>query len=97
MILTEHLLNAGNGPQTSKRARKSPCNRVRQKKKRERGIRTGTVALGGSFERGKVSLLAGRSARTQRELRSLRGEHGGKCAEGQQRSPARLGGRTGTP
>ena len=39
MILTEHLLNAGRRPQTSKRARKSPYNWVGQKKtekKRER-------------------------------------------------------------
>ena len=72
MILTEHLLNADSGPQTSKRARKSPCNWVRQKKNREEGIRTGPVALGGSCERGKVSLLAGRSVGTEGDLRSLR-------------------------
>ena len=36
MILTEHLLNAGRRPQTSKRARKSPCNWVGQKKKEEK-------------------------------------------------------------
>ena len=33
MTLTAQLLNAGRRPQTSKRARKSPCNQVGQKKK----------------------------------------------------------------
>ena len=33
MIHTEHLLNAGRRPQTSKRARKPPCDWVGQKKK----------------------------------------------------------------
>ena len=32
----EHLLNTGRRPQTFKRARKSPCNWVGQKEKRER-------------------------------------------------------------
>ena len=46
--LTEHLLNADRRPQTSKRARKSPCNWVGQKKKKkkkEKGIKTGPVPL----------------------------------------------------
>ena len=40
MILTEHLLNAGRRPKTFKRARKA-LNCIRQKKKRQKRIRTG--------------------------------------------------------
>ena len=54
MILTEHLLNAGRRPKTFKRARKSH-NYVRQKKKREKGIRTGPEPLGGNIKHGKLS------------------------------------------
>ena len=41
---TEHLLNAGRRPQTSQKARKSPCTWVGQKKKRkkQRGRERGT-------------------------------------------------------
>ena len=57
---TEHLLNAGRKPQTSKKVRKSPCNWVGQKKKekkkeRDKGIGMGPAPLGGSCEGGKVS------------------------------------------
>ena len=57
MILTEHLLNAGRRPKTSKRVRKSH-NCIRQKKKereREKGIRTGPEPLGGNGKHGKLS------------------------------------------
>ena len=73
-ILTEHLLNAVRRPQTSKGAKKSPCNWIGQKKKkkreREKGIWMGPVPLGGSCERVKVLAcwevpsLVGRSAGT---------------------------------
>ena len=56
-VPTEQLLNAGRGPQTSKKARKSPHNWVGQKKKekkRDKGIRMGPDPLGGSCEGGKV-------------------------------------------
>ena len=53
---TEHLLNAGRRPQTSKKARESPHNWVGQKKKkRDKRIRMGPAPLGGSCEGGKVS------------------------------------------
>ena len=55
MTLTERLLNAGGRLQTSKRARKSPCNWAGQKKKRQKGIGNGPAPLGGSCEKGKVS------------------------------------------
>ena len=81
-ILTEYLPNAGRGPQTSERARKSPCNWVGRKKKKEseKGIRTGPGPLGGICERGKVPvprevpLPVGRLAGTEGELWSLGGE-----------------------
>ena len=54
---TEHILNTGRRPQTSKKARNSPCNWVGQKKKkkRDKGIGTGPAPLGGSCEGGKVT------------------------------------------
>ena len=60
MILTEHLLNAGRRPKTSKRVRKSR-NCIRQKEKerereREKGTRTGPEPLGGNGKRGKLSV-----------------------------------------
>ena len=82
--LTEHLLNTGRRPQISERARKSPCNRVGQKKKekkKDKGIGTGPAPLGGSCEGEKfatlweVPSLVGRSARMEGELQSLGGEH----------------------
>ena len=70
-ILTEYLLNAGTRPQTSERARKSPCNREGQKKKQERN-ETGPVPQGGSCERGKV-LRAGKSPHQQGDRPGRRG------------------------
>ena len=56
---TEHLLNAGRRPQTSQKARKSPCTWVGQKKKRKKNknkrIGMGPEPLGGSCEGGNVS------------------------------------------
>ena len=54
---TEHLLNAGRRPQTSKKARKSPRNWVGQKKteKKDKGIGGEPAPLRGSCEGGKVS------------------------------------------
>ena len=55
---TEHLLNAGRRPQTSQKARKSPCTWVGQKKKgrtKNKRIGMGPAPLGGSCEGGKVS------------------------------------------
>ena len=55
---TEHLLNAGRRPQTSQKARNSPCTWVGQKKKeknRDKRIGTGPAPQGGSCEGGKVS------------------------------------------
>ena len=55
---TEHLLNAGRRPQTSQKARNSPCTWVGQKKKRknrDKTIGTGPAPWGGSCEGGKVS------------------------------------------
>ena len=74
--LTEHLLNSGRRLQTSKRARKSPCNWAGQKKKKSERNGMWPAPLGGSCERGKVSThrkvpsLAGRSARTEGEFQS---------------------------
>ena len=62
MILREHLLNAGRGPQTSKKGKKHPHNWIekrkkgeREKRKKKKGIRTGPALLRGSCERGKES------------------------------------------
>ena len=52
---TEHLLNAGRRPQTSQKAKNSPRTWVGQKKNRDKRIRKGPAALGGSCEGGKVS------------------------------------------
>ena len=49
MILTEHLLNAGRRPKTFKRARKAR-NCIRQKKKRQKRIRTGPEPPRGSVK-----------------------------------------------
>lgn len=80
----EHLLNAVRRSQTSKRARKSP-----HKKKRERKeLRWDQpVPLGGSCERGKFSSywegpsLAERPVRTEEELQSLGGDFSNQVAE----------------
>ena len=91
-LLTEHLLNAGRRPQTSERARKSPCNWVGQKKeeklKREKGTMMGPEPLGGSCERRNVSTpweipsLVGRSVGMEGELWSLGEECSNWFAEG---------------
>ena len=52
-ILTEHLLNTGRRPQTSKRARKSLRNRVGQKKKKKERNRDGTCAPGKELQKRK--------------------------------------------
>ena len=55
---TEHLLNAGRRPQTSRKARNSLCTWVGQKKKeknRDKRIGTRPAPLGGRCEGGKVS------------------------------------------
>ena len=54
----EHLLNADRRPQTSQKARNSPCTWVGQKKKKkkkDKRIGRGLAPLGGSCEGGKVS------------------------------------------
>lgn len=71
-------------PQTTERARKSPCNWVREKKKEKKKVRkeSGRVLhpLEGGCERGKIpvpweaSSQAERLAGTELELQSLRGE-----------------------
>ena len=38
-LLTEHLLNTGRRPQTSQKARKSPCTWVGQKKKEKKEMK----------------------------------------------------------
>ena len=53
---TEHLLNIGRRPQTSQKARNSPCTWAGQKKNRDKRIGTGPAPLGGSCEGGKVSI-----------------------------------------
>ena len=55
---TEHLLNGGRRPETSQKARNSPCTCVEQKKKeknRDKRKGTGPAPPGGSCEGGKVS------------------------------------------
>ena len=54
----EHPLKAGRRPQSTQKARNSPCTWVGQKKKeknRDKRIGTGSAPLGGSYEGGKVS------------------------------------------
>ena len=56
---TEYLLNTGRRPQTSQKARKSPCAWVEQKKKeknRDKRIGMEPAPVGGSCEGGKVSM-----------------------------------------
>ena len=50
---SQNILNAGIRPKTSKRARKSPCNRATTIK--NKGIRTGPEPLGGNGKHGKLS------------------------------------------
>ena len=53
--LIEYLLNSGRKPQSFEKTRKSPHNRVGQKKKeRKKRIRMELAPLEGSFERGNV-------------------------------------------
>ena len=85
-IHKETLLNAAKRSQDSDRAGKSSRNWVGQKKKKkkkkdEQRIVSGSAPLGENHERRKVpapwevSSLVQRSARTDREHQSLRGEH----------------------
>ena len=56
---TEHLLNVGRWPQTSKKVSHSPQNEVGQKikiKKETKNLRGGSASWGGSCEGGKVSV-----------------------------------------
>lgn len=90
MILTEHLLNVTNGLRPPQGDKKSPCNWGKAKKKRERN-QDRTCGPGRSCERGKVSLLAGRSAGTEGSFGALEENmvagilkaaevlHGGQC------------------
>ena len=85
----EHLLNTGRIPQTFKRARKSPCNWVGQKEKRERH-RDGTWPSERKLWRREWACpwewpsLVGRSARTEGELRSPGGEHSNSSVKGKE-------------
>ena len=90
---TEHLLNAGRRPQTSQKARNSPCTWVGQKKKEktDKRIGMGPAPLGGSCEGGKVSTHweAPSWAETVggggRKLQSHGGERSNRGAEGKRR------------
>ena len=94
-ILIEQLLQAGGRPQTSKRARKSPSNWVKQsKKKRKRKYQKrnqmGLAPQGESCERGNISppWEEGRSVRTEGEPQRTQQS---VCGRQSRETPAQMG------
>ena len=79
---TEHLLNTGRRPQTSQKARNSPCTCVGQKKKQRQKTRDGTYTSGRELWRRKIPHTLG-SSFTGRDGRGAGGKlqsHGGECS-----------------
>ena len=88
----------------SQKGKKSPHNWVGQKKEKEKEIGMGPVPLGGSCERGKVSIpwevpsLSGRTAGTEGDLWSLGKECSNQLVQGKvERDLHRWSVPTGTP
>ena len=85
---TEHLLNAGRRPQTSQKARNSPCTWVGQKKKQIQKNRDGTCTIGRELWRRKSlhtlgsPFMGGDCGRQRGKLRSHGGERSNRGAEG---------------